>query len=238
MAKYSPCDLTVDVPGAPTDRPLDLRGEFRSPKLVTTAAQAFWDGGSKWVLRFTPAEEGTYAWRLSGSAGNFAGRQGTLTIGPAERSGWLRAANLHHFAFVEGINLTPHLWTGAVVKDFASTDAARWKSLVDTRASQGFNHLAITLVDSSSADRFRTPEFFQQAEEKIRAANARGIIVDIAFFSGDGLMDRLLPSRAERERWFTWALQRLAPFDVTWQGIDGWEKYANGRGLLKEIAGS
>src|SRR5258708_35053061 len=49
------------------------------------------------------------------------------------------------------------------------------------------------------------------------------------------MMNRLLPGPGDREKWFTYALSRLAAFDVTWQGIEGWESYDNGRELLKEI---
>ncbi len=48
-------------------------------------------------------------------------------------------------------------------------------------------------------------------------------------------MDRLLPKHGDRTKWFTYALSRLAAYDVTWQGIEGWESYDNGRDLLKEI---
>src|SRR5579871_1267816 len=109
------------------------------------------------------------------------------------------------------------------------------RSLVDARAAQHFNHFGITLVDDAAAGNFQTPEFFRAAEAKIRYANSRGIIVDIAFFGPDGLIDRLLPAHADREKWFTYALSRLAAFDVTWQGIEGWESYPDGRALLREI---
>jgi Putative collagen-binding domain of a collagenase len=146
---------------------------------------------------------------------------------------------VHHFAFVDAANsnnLTPHLWMGAVVPGFASMHDAQWRSLVDTRASQHFNHLGVTLVDESVAANFKSPEFFRAAEAKLRYANDKNIIVDIAFFGPDGLMDRLLPAHGDRENWFTYAVSRLAAFDVTWQGIEGWETYTDGRALLREIA--
>ena len=153
------------------------------------------------------------------------------------KPGWLRAANLHHFAFVEGNDLQPHLWMGFVVANFNGTDLAAWKSLIDARAAQHFNHVGITLVDEAAAPTFRTPEFFRAAEVKIRYANEHGVIVDVAFFGPNGLMDRLLASRTERQKWFSTALSRLVPFDVTWQGLEGWESYDQGRALLKEIGG-
>jgi hypothetical protein len=234
--RYSPCDIVFDVAGADPAKALDLHAEVRSPHHDTVRADAFWDGGTKWVTRVTPTEDGEYTFRVTGSVAALNGKQGTFKTTPNNKPGWLRAANLHHWAFVEGNQLTPHLWMGGVVDNFAQMDAARWNSLVDNRAAQHFNHLAITLVDESAAAAFRTPEFFRAAEEKIRYANDHGIIVDIAFFGPNGLLNRLLPTNADRRQWFANALARLTPFDVTWQGLEAWETYDNGRALLKEIA--
>ena len=82
---------------------------------------------------------------------------------------------------------------------------------------QHFNHLAVTLADQASSSTFRSPEFFRAAEEKIAYANQHGIMIDLAFFGPD-LLTRLLPTPADRRVWFTYALSRLAAFDVVWQG--------------------
>ncbi len=239
VPRYSPCDLVFDIPGntagANGDHTLAMHAEFRSPLASTALVNAFWDGGSKWVIRFTPTEAGTYTYRLTSAIEALNGKQGQFEVTPNGKTGWLRAANLHHFANVEGNTLTPHLWMGAVVPGFASMDAAKWRAMVDARASQHFNHLAITLVDESVAGNFQSPEFYRTQEEKIRYANDRGIIIDLAFFGPNGLMNRLLPSHNDRQKWFTYALSRLAAFDVTWQGLEGWETYDNGREVLKEI---
>jgi hypothetical protein len=240
--QFSPCEIVFELPAANGDQTLDLEAQFRSPHQNTGIAKAFWDGGSRWVIRYTPSEPGSYAYRIaSRRLAEFNGKEGQIVSTPAERPGWVRAANVHHFAYVDEANnnsLSPHLWMGAVVAGFASfssMDAAQWRALVDARALQHFNHLGVTLVDEGSASRFQSPEFFRAAEEKIRYANQKGIIVDLAFFGPDGLLNRLLPAREDRQKWFTYALSRLAAFDVTWQGIEGWESYDNGRDLLKEI---
>jgi hypothetical protein len=235
--EYSPCDLVFDIPGAPTTKPIDLAAEFRSPRASTFLAHAFWDGGTRWVIRYFPAEPGTHVFRLLGSVAGYAGKQGEMTAaaGPVNHPGLLRTANLHHFAWVDGINYTPSLYMGGVVPDFPAMDFARWKALVDERAAEHFNHLGVTLVDSRAAADFRSPEFFRAAEEKIAYANQHGIMIDLAFFGPD-LLTKLLPAAADRRAWFTDALSRLAGFDVMWQGIEGWENYDNGRDLLKEIA--
>lgn len=235
---FSTCELVFDIPSASVAKPPDLQAEFRSPRASTFRARAFWDGGSKWVIRYLPSEPGKHAYRLMGSAAGFSGKQGEIvaTPDPAVHPGWLQPANLHHFAFVDGIVYTPALYMGAVVPGFSSMDSARWKALVDERAGQHFNHLAVTLVDASASANFRAPEFFRAAEEKITYANQHGITIDLAFFGPD-LLTRLLPTANDRHDWFTNALSRLAAFDVTWQGIEAWENYPDGRGLLNEIAG-
>jgi hypothetical protein len=235
---FSPCDLVFDIPSAPTNKPLDLRAEFRSPRATTFLARAFWDGGTRWIVRYIPAEPGTHAFRLMGTVAGFSGKQGeiTATPGPANHPGWIHPTNLHHFASVDGLIYTPYLYMGAVVPGFASMDFAGWKALVDERASQHFNHIGVTLVDGSGSATFRTPEFFRAAEEKIAYANQHGIAIDLAFFGPD-VLTRLLPAAADRREWFAYALSRLAAFDVTWQGVEAWENYDEGRALLTEIAG-
>lgn len=233
--QYSPCDLVFDLPGGGDGS--NLHAEFRSPRHVTALVNAFSDGGSKWVIRFTPSEAGAYTYRLTSSVSSLNGKEGEFTATAAQKPGWLRAANLHHFALVEGNELTPHLWMGGVVPGFPAMDDARWRALVDIRAAQHFNHLAVTLVEESSGRNFQSPEFFRAAEAKILYANQHGILIDLAFFGGNGLMDKLLPGRTDREKWFRYALSRLAAFDVTWDGLENWESYADGRALLKEIAG-
>ena len=220
------------LPSASNSNPPDLYADFRSPRAATYRAHAFWDGGTRWVIRYMPAEPGSHVFRLN------SGKQGeiTATADPAVHPGWLQAANLHHFAYVDGIVYTPALYMGAVVPGFASMDPAQWRALVDMRAAQHFNHLAVTLVDSSAAAAFRTPEFFRAAEEKIAYANRHGIMIDLAFF-GPETVTKLLPAVADRRVWFTCALSRLAAFDVVWDGIEAWENYDDGRALLTEIAG-
>jgi hypothetical protein len=234
--RYSPCDLVFDIASTNAEHTLDLHAEFRSPTATTALVNAFWDGGTKWVIRFTPTESGNYTYRLTSAVESLNGKQGQFAATANNKAGWVRAANVHHFAYVEGNTYTPHLWTGAVAPGFAAMDPGKWRALVDARAAQHFNHIAVTLVDESVAGSFGSPEFYRAAEEKIRYANDHGLIVDLAFFGPDGLMNRLLLSHNDREKWFRYALSRLAAFDVTWQGLEGWETYDDGRALLREIA--
>ncbi len=235
VPRYTPCDIAFEIPDAAPGSAVDLHAEFRSPRARTALMNAFWDGGTRWVIRFTPTETGNYDFRLTSRLAAFDGKTGSFTATPNKNPGWVRAANLHHFAHVDETVLTPHLWMGATVPGFPAMSLAAWKQMVDARAAQHFNHLAVTLVDGTAAKDFATPGLLQEAEAKIRYANEHGILVDVAFFGGDNLINRLLPDRASRQKWFSNVISRLAAFDVTWEGIEDWESTANGRALLKEI---
>src|ERR1700722_2971317 len=81
--EFTPCDLVFDIPAAKTDQPIDLQAEFRSPHQSTGLVRAFWDGGTRWIIRYTPAESGTYDWRLTGNG--FAGKEGQFTATPVNK---------------------------------------------------------------------------------------------------------------------------------------------------------
>lgn len=235
VPRYTPCDIVFDLPDAKPGSAVELRAEFRSPRARTALMNAFWDGGSRWVIRFTPTEAGSYDFRLTSKVSAFDGKTGTFTATANKNPGWVRAANLHHFAHVDETVLTPHLWMGATVPGFPSMGLDDWKRMVDARAAQHFNHLSVTLIDETAAKDFASPELLQRAEAKIRYANDHGLLVDLAFFGGSNLLNRLLPDRQARQKWFENTISRLAAFDVTWEGVEDWETYDNGRAILKEI---
>src|ERR1700686_5396020 len=82
--QFTPCDLVFDIPSAKgdqpntdqpnIDQPIDLQAEFRSPHQSTGLVKAFWDGGTRWIIRYTPAESGSYTWRLTRSLAGIGGR--------------------------------------------------------------------------------------------------------------------------------------------------------------------
>ena len=48
-------------------------------------------------------------------------------------------------------------------------------------------------------------------------------------------MTKLFPTWQDRERFIRYMIGRYAAMNITWQGVDAFEKYENGRELLKEI---
>src|SRR5206468_7617878 len=82
---YSPCEIVfemsqADVAAHPNPfKTVDLRGEFRSPRHRTFLMPAFWDGGSRLVIRFTPTEPGGWDFRITSNLDSFNGKTGQFS---------------------------------------------------------------------------------------------------------------------------------------------------------------
>src|SRR4030095_4248030 len=63
-AAYSPCQMVFELPEKDPVahrepyNTVDLRVEFRSPRRRTLAMPAYWDGGRRLMVRFSPTESG------------------------------------------------------------------------------------------------------------------------------------------------------------------------------------
>src|SRR5215831_9079385 len=85
MPLYTPCDIVFELneaEAAAHPNPfltVDLRAEFRSPRHRTYLMSAFWDGGRRMVIRFSPNEVGDWDYRVSGNIQRFEGATGKLS---------------------------------------------------------------------------------------------------------------------------------------------------------------
>src|SRR5665213_710269 len=103
---WSACDLTFDLMPQENAAQAELRAEFRSPRHKTYLIRAFVDG-RKLVIRFAPTEAGAWDYRLTSNLARLDGQIGKITAAESPSPGFVRAANVHHFATE---NLQPHLW--------------------------------------------------------------------------------------------------------------------------------
>src|ERR1700722_8364776 len=81
-ANYTPCDIAFELNDAESvvhPNPfvsVDLRAEFRSASHRTYLMPAFWDGGRRMVIRFSPTESGDWDYRVSSNIKRFEGMTG------------------------------------------------------------------------------------------------------------------------------------------------------------------
>src|SRR6185437_7409855 len=212
---WSSCDLAFDL--APGENPasVQLQGEFRSAKR-TLLLQAFKDGDRKYVLRFAPTEPGEWDYKLTSNVKRLDGQLGKITATASDSPGFVRVANVHHFAN-EGTN-KQHLWMATAIDDFAKIPRADFDSAVTQKVAEKFTHLRVTIAQDADLG---------EAAERIRAINARGMVADV-------VLGGIPSDRRDRERYMTDMAARFSALNITWMGAPAFENIPNGKAILKD----
>lgn len=245
-AVYVPCDLVFEMTDTESKAhpnpylTVELSAEVRSPSYKTIKALGFWDGGKRMIARFAPIETGEWVYRISSNLKSADGKQGKLAAAASDRPGFIQPANVHHWFYPD--NLQPHLWMGDTCYRFATVDRALFEQFADARAAQKFNHLRGFILGGEddaqkvfpSPDQLN-PDHFRQLDERILYLNRKGIIADLILAADENHLVKLFPTWQQRRRYVSYVVSRYAAMDVTWQGVQEFEEYENGRALLKEI---
>jgi len=118
----------------------------------------------------------------------------------------------------------------------------QFAQLAATRAKQKFNHMRVTLLEADTLKAFKGPDdfdptIFREIDEKLMAANKQGIAIDLSLAGPDNAFTKLFPEHRQRQRFVQYAVARYGGLNMTWQGVDRFETYSNGRELMKEIGG-
>ncbi|HSP66337.1 MAG TPA: DUF5060 domain-containing protein [Bryobacteraceae bacterium] len=212
---WSACDLAFDLEAAEDSPAVQLHGEFRSAKR-TLLIRAFRDGDRRYLLRFAPTEPGEWVYRLTSSLKRLDGQLGKATATESASPGFVRAANVHHFAN-EGTN-KQHLWMGTAIDDFTKIPRTDFDSAVAQRLGEKFTHLRVMI--SADTD-------LREAVERIRAINARGLVADV-------VLGGIPADRLQRERYMTDIVARCSALNITWMGAPAFERTPNGKAILKD----
>ncbi len=156
---WTSCDLAFEL--MPPDNPAqaELHAEFRSPRHRTYLLRAFVEG-EKLLIRFAPTEAGAWDYRLTSSLSRLDGKTGQVTASESDSPGFVRVANVHHFATE---NQQPHLWVASPVDRFAALPRAEFDQIIAQRAQEKFTHLmtadivlAAIPVDARERERYVT----------------------------------------------------------------------------------
>ncbi len=81
-------------------------------------------------------------YRLTSNLPRLDGQAGTVTAAESDSPGFVRVANVHHFATE---NLKQHLWMSAAVDRFTEMSRPDFERLVEQRSQEKFSHLRITI---------------------------------------------------------------------------------------------
>lgn len=244
---YSPCELNFELSAqdlAAHPNPyatVNLHAEFRSPRFHTYLMPAYWDGGRKMVIRFTPTEAGQWVYKTTSNIAAFDAKDGSFNAGPSDSPGYVNVANVHHWATD---NKQPHLWMGYIADRFAFDSPDQFDQELNEAARNKFTHFRGSIL-GNSGDRGRVylgadkpnPAYFDELDRRVLAIHKRGITTDLMLASDPAYIASLFPDWQARERFISYIVARYAALNVTWQGLEQFEDYADGRALLKELGG-
>ncbi|HUJ49247.1 MAG TPA: DUF5060 domain-containing protein [Bryobacteraceae bacterium] len=242
---YTPCEFVFEL--SPADlaahpnpySSVKLEAEFRSPHFKTFLMPAFWDGGSKMVLRFTPTESGQWLYRFSSNLAAVEGKAGSFNAAESDAAGFIQPANFHHWWTDKK---KPHLWMGYIDDRFAFGGAQEFDQALDEAAQNEFTHFRGSIL-GGDADKNRVylgpdkpnPAYFDELDRRILAIHKRGLVTDLILGSNPDYIASLFPDWQARERFIRYIVARYAPMNITWQGLEEFEDYSGGRALLKEL---
>ena len=245
---FSPCEVVFDLSDADSSanpspyKTVDIKAEFRSPRHRTFLLPAYWDGGRRMVIRFAPTEPGEWDFRLTSNLESYNGKTGQFAATESEAPGFVRAANMHHFAYTGGDGNTPHLWMGDTLMRAAFVDDAAFRQFVDARASQKFTHIRVSATGEAAdlnkafpAPDAPDPAYFRTLDDRLRYISQKGLTIDLALAGGDNCLRKRFPNWDERQRFVRYLIARYAAFNITWGGVLNFEDYDDGRDLLREI---
>ena len=243
---FTPCDIVYELtPAEATAHPnphlsLKFYAEVKSPRFKTYLVPAFWDGGRKLVMRFTPDEAGKWEWRLTSDLARLQNQTGAVEATESDALAFIEPANVHHWRYTD--RLKAHLWMGDTLLRFGYVERALFERIIDARAAQKFNHVRalLSLWDEPVAHAFKSadepnPEFLREFESRLAYANQKGIIVDLILGAGHNDLAKAFPTWQQRERFVRYIASRLAGYNLTWQIAQNFEQYTDGRNLMKEF---
>jgi hypothetical protein len=243
---YSPCEIPFEL--STTDAAVRLNPyvnfvlqvEFRSPRFKTYLMPAFWDGSrNKMMVRFTPTEAGQWIYKVTSNVSAFDGQQGMFNAAASDSPGFVNVANVHHWATD---NKKAHLWMGYIADRFSFASAAEFDQQLNAAVQDKFNHFRGSILGGLS-DRSRVflgpdrpnPGYFDELDRRIAEIHKRGITADLMLASDPETIVAQFPDWQARERFIRYIVARYAAFNITWQGVEEFEDYGDGRALLKEL---
>ncbi|MEZ5400779.1 MAG: DUF5060 domain-containing protein [Bryobacteraceae bacterium] len=243
---YTPIDVVLEMTAeeaAEHPNPyltVSLHAEFRSPRFRTTMINGFWDGGRRLVLRFTPQDPGEHVYRITSNLKSINGKTDSINATASDHPGFIRPDNVYAWSTTE--TRVAHLWMGDTSYRFAWIPQDVFDQVIEKRAAQKFTHIRGLLMhnDEKLRPAYLSPdqpniEHFQQVDARVLAMNRKGIFADLILAGDQNHLAKVFPEREQRERYIKYVASRYAPMMITWQGVQEFEEYEDGRALLKEI---
>ncbi len=211
-----------------------IEATFTGPSGQSINIDGFWDGANIWRVRMAPTEEGVWTYNITSNI-NELNKSGSFTCIPSDSKGFIQKSETLPYTF-EYTDGTPWLWKGDT--SWRGTTSSipyetRWKSIIDLRASQGYNAMQFILVSYINGDAFwrneggpvfelgyngklydkLNPGYFRWVDRRIEYALNKGI-VPVLFFTW--AQEYVKFSQAQFDHYMEYLVARFSAYNVIW----------------------
>lgn len=243
--RWGSCDIILEGPsGGNPFIDTSLAADFSFGNRVVTV-DGFYDGDGRYVVRFMPDTEGTWAYVTRSACDSLNGVTGTVVCTPPSETnhGPVRVANTHHFAHEDG---TPYSCVGTTCYGWVHQGDALGDQTIETLKNAPFNKLRMCVfpktytynqnepqfhaftdgcANSSACEEFNV-DFFRNVERRVGQLRDLNIEADIILFHpydyGRWGYDRM--SAAQDDRYLKYVIARLAAYrNVWWSMANEWD---------------
>ncbi|MDO8538860.1 MAG: DUF4038 domain-containing protein [Opitutaceae bacterium] len=205
VPRFTPHEISFEASGAYANPYVECAADavLTEPDGGTTRTlPLFWDGGSRWKLRFSPDQTGNWQWAVKSADRGLDGRSGSFSCVESSRRGSIQpaAGASRHFQYQNGERmwfLGDTAWS--LLSDSAEEKHGRAAAerYLRNRAAQGFNVVHSMMLNEAGwpnrggppwldlAVEKINPAYFQEADERIAFANAQGFVTGLALAWGD-----------------------------------------------------
>jgi len=239
---------------------LDVRVEvvLTLPDGETKKTALFWDGDTKWRLRFSPDRVGPWEWQVESVDEGLGGHKGRFEVVASDLRGGIRVMDGHPFHF-QYQNGEPMWFVGDTVWAYVTDSEEKThnrqaaESHVDKRLGQGFNVIHAMMISEAgwgnnggdAFDNLQTEQlnstYWQEVDERIVYANGKGVTVGLVLAWGDKGRNpnnwRSFSSQEARERYARYMVARYGAMNVYFIAGGEWDAdYRMGKSLSEEQA--
>lgn len=238
-ARYDVVELVFEGPDAviPADHtPLEV--VFTHSDGSATRVSGFWDGGSRYIARFSPEQEGRWTWASESAEPALDGAAGEIDVQAPMGHGPVRVADRFHFAHADGTRFAP---VGTTAYNWLHQDDGLVAETIDAIAEAGFNKFRFMVFPQAGGHISHEPDllpfekddagawdvtrpvvaFFRRLDDAVRALGRRGIQADVLIFNAyDGGHFGLDALTEEQDAvYLRYLVARLGAFSNVWWSL-------------------
>jgi hypothetical protein len=237
VAKWATGEIVLQTarPYANPYTAVSVTAEFVGPKKQRKTVAGFWDGGSRFVIRFTPTDEGAWTYRTHSDDPGLNNKSGQITCkGVAPNAqGFVRqdAAHPYHFRYDDG---QPYFMLGQTYYNWLGypPSSAFFRASIDSCRAYGMNKIrmvingGLTEVAATETTVFglrpgsdsMNVGLFQKADSVVQYMLNRGMVADLIL-----LPRAILGTKEQEHRFVRYLLARYGAYpNVIWCLINEW----------------